>query len=208
MTKLEPYCVFVASKYFDSFSDYVNIILTSSKFKGLLSAFHYNPIPLDKKIRKHFDHLQTLHIYEKEYTISSTDISYDSNEFENDPKIIKRVIWYEVTYRESLREQIKGNECKHIHFTLDCKKVFKENIPPTVHSLERCCFGHILTLKSIIIPHSVTELSDSCFQFCTGLSDVSLSSNLYSSEGFTLINSCTSVLPCSLLYLFMSAIIA
>ena len=71
--------MFIASRWFNSIDDHINLILGVKRFKENMTKFHYNPVPLNKITREFFDHLQTLYIY-----------SLDDNLFLDDKRIIKR----------------------------------------------------------------------------------------------------------------------
>ena len=55
------YCLFLASKYFESIEDYKHLELSTTRALNNINKFHYNPIPLTEETRRYFDHLQTLY---------------------------------------------------------------------------------------------------------------------------------------------------
>ena len=76
---MDQYTMFISSRYFDSFDDYINLIMTTRRFNQILTKYHYNPIPLTLNIREFFTHLQTLYLY-----------SLNDNTYQDDSKIIAR----------------------------------------------------------------------------------------------------------------------
>ena len=78
--QLDLYTAFIASRWFCTIDDFINLELCSSRFLGNMEKFHYNPIPLTKRTRQFFTHLKTLYVYDK-----STD-----ELFLEDEKIIAR----------------------------------------------------------------------------------------------------------------------
>ena len=76
---LDYYAMFIASRWFETIEDHINLELSSPKWKGNLSRFYYNPISIKSEFeRELFSNLQTLHLYE-----------FDDNEFHNDERIKK-----------------------------------------------------------------------------------------------------------------------
>ena len=86
----DNYALFLASMYFGSLDDLVNFEFAIPRAKNNMSKFFYNPVPIDKKSREWFDHLQTLYLY-----------SPSDERFENDKRIIARhpckmaMMWFE-----------------------------------------------------------------------------------------------------------------
>ena len=79
VSTLDNYTTFIASRWFETIEDFINLELSTSKYQGNMTKFHYNPIPLTVKTREFFDHLQTLYLYS------------DKDElFENDERIKPR----------------------------------------------------------------------------------------------------------------------
>lgn len=78
--QLNLYSVFIASRWFTSIDDYINLEMSSPRFYGNMEKFHYNPIPLNTKTREFFSHLKTLYIYNRD----------KDEKFENDKRIIAR----------------------------------------------------------------------------------------------------------------------
>ena len=79
--RLGVYQLMIASKYFETIDDFINLELATPKARGNMEKFHFNPIALDSWSRQFFTSLETLHLY-----------SEDDETFDEDEEIIKRVI--------------------------------------------------------------------------------------------------------------------
>ena len=111
--QLTNYCLFIASRYFTSVDDFANVERGCKRFLGNTTTFFYNPIPLNKKTREWFDHLQTLFIYH------STDMR-----FENDKRIERRE-YIKVKPYDLLLEHLKQIED---WTTLKCGEIIFDSI--------------------------------------------------------------------------------
>ena len=60
------YCVFIASRHFESIQDFINLEMAVKRFRGNLEKFHYNPISLTEELLPFFPNVQTLHLYNNE----------------------------------------------------------------------------------------------------------------------------------------------
>ena len=78
--QLHLYSAFIASRWFETIEDFINLEMCSPRFLGNMSKFHYNPISLTRITREWFDHLKTLYIYD----------SVKDDLFEDDERIIAR----------------------------------------------------------------------------------------------------------------------
>ena len=63
---LDNYSAFIASRYFETTSDFIHFEMSTPKFQGNVNKFYYNPIPLNKHELKIFPNIKTYHIYRKE----------------------------------------------------------------------------------------------------------------------------------------------
>ena len=79
LSQLDNYCIFLASKYFNTIEDHINLPKVCKRLKLNIEKFHFNPLPLNERTREYFPYLQTLYQY----------YSYD-NLFEDDKRIIAR----------------------------------------------------------------------------------------------------------------------
>ena len=118
--QLTNYCLFIASRWFETIEDYIYVEIGCKRFNGNLTKFFYNPIPLNEITREFFPYLQTLFIY------SSKDMK-----FENDKRIQRRE-YVKVKKYDLFIEQIKQIEewtelkCDEIVFD-STKDDWKEN---------------------------------------------------------------------------------
>ena len=188
--------MFIASRWFETIEDYINLELSTPKWKGNLLRFYYNPIQINKEFeRELFPKLETLYLYE-----------YNDNEYKEDKRIKKREIWYGVN-KEEMKEnkdttkiykniltttpnEINVNE-KKLRIGNDTglisigNKCFIKNltmknikIPSTIKSIGNHCFNGCEKLETLIIPNSVTQIGVSCFIGCSNLSEIYLSTSL------------------------------
>ena len=120
LSKLDNYCIFIASRYFDSLDDHINLVKVSKRMRGNMEKFHYNPVSVNKKTVSFFPNTESLHCYEPE------------DEYLEYGRIERYVEWNKVSLssREKLKEQNKNKEIefKTLIFTKKDSKKFKENI--------------------------------------------------------------------------------
>ena len=64
--QLTNYALFIASRWFETIDDFINVEKGCKRFLGNTSRFFYNPISLNKKTREFFPYLQTLYVYKNE----------------------------------------------------------------------------------------------------------------------------------------------
>ena len=74
------YTIFIASRYFETIDDYINLELGCKRFMNNMTKFHYNPIALNETTREFFPSLQSLFIYDR----------LNDNQFINDERIKQR----------------------------------------------------------------------------------------------------------------------
>ena len=121
MCKLDNYCLFIASRYFESLDDHINLVKTCKRMERNMEKFHYNPTSLNKIIMEWFPNVETLHIYKEddEYLEGGRIIGYcdwlrkgwyesEKIKEENKGKKIefKRLVWTEA---DTLQEKNKQN---------------------------------------------------------------------------------------------------
>ena len=110
--QLDNYCVFIASRYFDSIEDHINLTYVAKRFRYNMEKFHYNPIALTHKTRHFFPNIETLFQY-----TSSDEL------FENDKKIIDRKLQmypYYLRYKDvDQLEKWTQKKCGEIIFDSD-----------------------------------------------------------------------------------------
>ena len=65
LCSLDNYCIFIASRYFDSLDDHLNLVKVSKRMRGNMEKFHYNPISVNEESVQLFPNVETLHLYEE-----------------------------------------------------------------------------------------------------------------------------------------------
>lgn len=91
--QLNPYCMFLVSKYFNSIDDYINVEKTCKGYRQTMEQFKYNPIPLaTQKERDMFQGIEVYHIYKTNTAVMNSIIIHD-------PKI-QDVVVHEEPYHE------------------------------------------------------------------------------------------------------------
>ena len=91
VSTLDNYTTFIASRWFETIEDFINLELSTSKYQGNMTKFHYNPISLNIKTREFFDHLQTLYIYSNEDELFKDDERIKTRK---ECKVDKYDLWY------------------------------------------------------------------------------------------------------------------
>ena len=148
---LDNYCIFIASRYFESLDDHINLMKVSRRMRGNMEKFHYNPISISKQIANFFPNVETQHIYQEEKYLTKGRIAF-------------YVDWNRFTYSET--QQIKQmNEGKNIEFKnviwtqKDMENIYKKNdIPETKDGMLLLNY-----FKEITIPESVTKINENSF---------------------------------------------
>ena len=97
--KLGPYQLMITSQYFESITDFKHLELATKKAKGNMGKFHFNPIPLTKETRQFFPNIETLHVYK------------EGDEEFREEHFYKRIIHYEIEYREYRERFPEREEC-------------------------------------------------------------------------------------------------
>ena len=98
--RLDNYCLFIASRYFDTLEDHINFVFVSKRLRYNMEKFHYNPISVNAETMKFFLNTQTQHVYN------------DKDEFCEGGRIIqycdwRRRGWYE---SEKIKKQFEGKK--------------------------------------------------------------------------------------------------
>ena len=164
--KMDYYSMFIATRFFESIQDYINLELSHPKWKGNLLRFYYNPIRLTNEFERNlFSNIQTLHIYDDKDSL-----------FENDKNIKFIVFWTIKTYSEYLK--IKDNktiEYKRIVFT-NHERIKRKtiSIPKDINELSYCCFEKVNELKEIKLDNKIKIIGNNCFEYCSNLTSVTL----------------------------------
>ena len=90
--RLDNYCLFIASRYFDTLQDHINLVFVSKRLRFNMEKFHYNPISVNSRIMKFFPNMETQHIYSK----------YDK--YLKGGKIIAYCDWKRVSYYKTKKK--------------------------------------------------------------------------------------------------------
>ena len=105
--RLDNYCLFIASRYFETLEDHLNFLEVSKRLQFNLEKFHYNPISVDSETMKYFPNMETHHIYENE-----------DNSFLTGGRIKNYCIWGDYEGYEKIKRFVeeKKNEGKNVEF--------------------------------------------------------------------------------------------
>ena len=161
------YCIFLASRWFESIDDFINLEKVSKRMRGNMEKFHYNPIPLTSSIRSFFPNIETLYIYD----IDNCEL------FENDEKIKKRYCVQTVTdislhkIEEKTKEMISFQTIQLSH----CKEL--KNYESIVNEFGPFSFKYS-GKYSLVIPTNITRIGNNCFQFSQRLTSISFPSTI------------------------------
>ena len=165
----DNYCIMIASKYFESIDDFINLELGCSRFLGNMTKFYFNPISLTKNQIHFFPYLQTLHCYKEEDELIQSE------------QIQRYVVWWRINYYKARTlSKDKEIEFKQMIYTkndrdIDFKKgkridkksrFYSITIPEGVKELEENCFYYCQRLGNIEIPKSLSSFGKDCFCRC------------------------------------------
>ena len=179
---MDNYTIFIASRHFNSIDDYINLEMTTKRFRGNMTKFHYNPISLSSKTIHLFPNVETFHLYSKK------------DKFLTCGRIFQFVVWYDVGYKEYQKlnqfdkqiKLLKENypiHWKSITFRPTEAKLFKQTqlFPNEIQKIQISYLNDYWTnIQSISLPHSIQSISNNCFSNCVQLSSIGLSSSLTS----------------------------
>ena len=169
----DNYCIFLASKYFTTIDDYINLTFTTKRFQENFNKFYFNPISLTKNLLSFFPKIETLYLYD------------ENDEMIDNETIHSYVILYPISYVKSMFLKMLYNvDCKKIiftendakelnHFVSDEMKNQQSTnnsdhfiIPNGVQEISDNCFEDNQTFTSISIPTTVTRLGNDSFNNC------------------------------------------
>ena len=155
LSRMDHYTMFIASRWFETIEDFINLEMCTRRFQGNMTKFFYNPIALTLNTRKFFTHLQTLYIY-----------SNNDYQFQNDSKIISREECKVKKYKlfknhiEQL-EEWTGLKCGDILFdsnvdnwswktsVLNERIIGKRNLSFVIEDNDREIFGYYLNTEVV-----------------------------------------------------------
>ena len=150
------YGIMIASKYFHSIDDFINLEKAVKAYQGNMERFRFNPIPLTKTTRKFFPCLQTLHIYDE-----------DDERFENDKEIEQIVVWYQVNYSQTFNSSRKA---KYKNVILTESDILDSVVSlPDVQILDKRCLSRYTDLVEINIHSNIKFIAHDTFEECIKL---------------------------------------
>ena len=140
--KLDNYCLFIASRYFSSLEDHINLIKVSKRLRGNMEKFHYNPISLNLKTMKYFPNIETLHCY-----------------FKKDKYLYGGRISQYVDWRKRKLCQIEKLKEKNKNKSIEFKRIIltEEDLRKQLENEN----------KDIVIPEGINEIDEETFSFCS-----------------------------------------
>ena len=104
--KLGSYQLMIASKYFESITDFKNLEYATKKARGNMEKFHFNPIALTEETIHFFAQLETLHVYNE-----------GDKEF-RERKFYRRIIHYALDYSDYMR-RTQSEEDVYLNLVFD-----------------------------------------------------------------------------------------
>ena len=166
--KLDNYCIFIASRYFNSIEDFINLEKSGRRFRGNLEKFHYNPIAVDEKTITFFPFLKTLHLYER----NAPFITYDQIEF--------YCVWFPLEYNDYLtwKQTFPNLISKRVYYQENKKGSSNITIPKEVNELIDISFSNVAkTLQRLVINHPIKYISRDCLLSCQYLRELKIPNN-------------------------------
>ena len=173
LCRLDNYCLFIASRYFDSINDHINFIFVSKRLRNNMEKFHYNPVSITKKTKHYFPNIETQHLYTKE------------DKYIEGGRIIQYVDWNKKSYSETQTTDKKKKERK-----IEYKKIIwmdkdtktfskiKETgeviIPLQVKEMDHHCFFNYWYFEKLVIPETVNHIPQRCLEYCFELTSITL----------------------------------
>ena len=164
---LDNYCLFIASRYFETIADHQNFSMVSRRLKKNMEKFHYNPISVNEQTFHLFPNIETFHCYHK------------NGYYLKGGRINKYVDWRKLRkcqIKEKQREnRDKSIEFKKYIFNADdvSKQIYKQNYDIYDYNEKQAYF--------IQIPEGVDEISSKTFsnEFVYGfIGEITMSSTV------------------------------
>ena len=177
LTQLDNYCLFIASRYFNTLEDHQNFTFVCKRLKRNMEKFHYNPISVNQKSLQLFPYIQTLHCYTKE------------DKYLKGNNIIQYVDWYTPTrIHETQNFQKQKNELPIEYKCLVYSKqqARKDNlnnksgtiiIPNGIRELEYDTLTFNSSIDTVEIPNTVTKIPKRCFNSLSKLTNLTIPLN-------------------------------
>lgn len=111
--QLDFYTIYIASQYFETIDDHINLIFSSKRFELNMTKFFYNPLPLNETTREFFPNLRTLYIY----SLKDYFFPYDERIKERRVCLYKKYDLFED--QKEIIEQWTGLKCGEVVFDSD-----------------------------------------------------------------------------------------
>ena len=134
---MDQYTMFIASRWFETIEDHINLIKTTRRFKLNMTKFHYNPISLNSITVKFFPNIETFHTYNGD------------DEYIEGGRIERYIDWRRYEYWNYLK-QIKKNRVK--------KPIEFKRLNWTKYDFELCSKQCMKNDSLFQIPEGVYEL--------------------------------------------------
>ena len=181
LCNIDNYSLFIASRFFESIEDHVNLVQVSRRMRDNMDKYHYNPISADSHIIKFFPNAQTLYLYkhDDEFITGGRIIKYEDwrgrgtkeierlkKEYSDKSIEFKKII----LKSEDLPESCHPTMLNNVLLTPD---VFE--IPEYVQGIDLNAFSlYGRYLRSLTIPPRTTSFPIGCFDECTNLFSINM----------------------------------
>ena len=163
--KLTKQCIFLASFYFDSIEDYINVEKCSKKFRGNMERFSINPISVTHQTIKFFPNIQSLCFYDEIHEeqqqleeLKNEELSKNLDQL----NISEKHIDTDMIYNNNYSSRIYSKNINYNHF-FNCEKYTKiiQFITPQHWSfVENKMFTNDVSFTSIQVPQSLKYFND------------------------------------------------
>ena len=193
----DNYSIFIASRYFETIEDYINLIMTTQRFKMTLEKYYYNPISLTKTTMCFFPNIETLHLYnENDELLEGGRIQWYVNWFQRIGYFQSLDVKEKTNKNIEFKQLIYTSEDKHKEYSKqkELHQINQQNnkelqllniiIPNGVTEIEKRCFLYDNHLKSIQLPDSLRILHEKQFNGCHSLSQINIPSSITSIGDF------------------------
>ena len=165
MTRLDNYCLFITSRYFNSLEDHLNFTQVSKKLKYNMEKFYYNPISINENNQQLFPNIETLHVY------SQNDKYLTGGRIQFYVDWFKRVPYHQI---ESIKKENEGKDIKFKNIIWTAKDTeiqindqFEQvlQFPSIVKEIEKdSLIKFSCNINKIIIPESVKIIPKECMR--------------------------------------------
>ncbi len=176
---LDNYCLFIASRYFETLEDHINLTNVSKRCRGNMEKFHYNPISVNERTVKFFPNVETLHLYNKD------------DKYLEGWRIEKYVDWRHLSFIEMLEERKHNKIIEFKEMVLERNDFYKflqkatqelvqQDIITMSVNRKKCSKGNITHIDLNKIKAEIVEISNRCFQKYIALTSIRMPSCVHS----------------------------